>query len=69
MNPLDAIGRILDAIARALPLVLAWLAGRAGAKGAAAERAAETKDQQLEIAANPPASRDDLLERMRRNGL
>ena len=69
MSWLDALARFFDAIVRALPLVGAWYAGRAGSRAGALATAKAIRDDQLDIAAAPPRGRADLLERLRSAGL
>jgi hypothetical protein len=63
------IGRLIEGALRALPLVLAFLAGRARARLDAARRTSEIKDDQLDRAARRPRDRDELVRRLRRDGL
>jgi hypothetical protein len=63
------LGRIAEALARALPIALAFWAGRRGRRARDAEHIAEIKDEQLERAARRPRDRDELVRRLRRDGL
>ncbi|GAB4197833.1 MAG: hypothetical protein OHK0024_36780 [Thalassobaculales bacterium] len=56
---------LADLLRSALPLALAWLAGRRGAEAASSNRTTEILDAQRDIAARPDAGADALRERMR----
>ena len=61
--------RLLGALARALPALLAYLAGRRARDRQALERLTEIQREQLRQANERPRDRRDLVERLRRDGL
>jgi hypothetical protein len=63
------VARVLEALGRALPLLAAWAAGRARVRAEEAERRAAIHERQVEAAMRRPRDRDELLERLRREGL
>ncbi|MBI1386298.1 MAG: hypothetical protein GC150_15435 [Rhizobiales bacterium] len=63
------LGKVVDAVASALPLFFAWRAGASGVKADQAAKTSEVQGDQLDIAARPNVGRDALLDRMRRDGL
>jgi len=63
------VARAAEAMARALPLLAAWAAGRARARGRDAERRAAIHERQVEEALRRPRDRDELVRRLRGEGL
>lgn len=62
---LEAVRGLVSAIVGALPMLLAFMAGRSGAKAGAAEANADISAAQVDRAAEPRKVPDALVERMR----
>lgn len=62
---LEAVRGLVAAIAGALPMLLAFMAGRSGARAGAAETNAGIAAAQVDRAAEPRKVPDALVERMR----
>jgi hypothetical protein len=63
------LAQLVKILERALEFWLAFRAGAARQKQAAAEDATKVKDEQAEIAGGRPVDRDDLVRRLRDRGL
>ena len=61
--------KLLAVFARAVELWAAYAAGRRSQKSEQVEEEAKIKDDQARIAAERPVDRDDLVRRLRDNGL
>jgi hypothetical protein len=65
---LGLISTVFSALAKLLPALLAFIAGRRAAERDALKEAAEILNAQRDIASAPDAGRHTLLERMRSRG-
>ncbi|MGH6719626.1 MAG: hypothetical protein ACREER_09940 [Alphaproteobacteria bacterium] len=65
----ELVGRLVAALGRLLPALLAYLAGRRGQRSDVLAKTGRIHEEQLRAAADRPRDRRELVRRLRSDGL